>query len=81
MLIGGIVDRVVGNGGSECAGNDALQRTGTGNAAELNVLNRKREASLKAVMLVRVSPYVSPRRVNESFFTGYEANMVNPVLS
>ncbi len=86
MLIGGIVDRVVGNGGSEGAGNDALQRAGAGNTTELNVLeqeaggvikggdamssNRKREASLKAVMLVRVSPYVRPKRVNESFFTG-----------
>jgi len=42
-----IVDRVVGNGGSEGAGNDALQRAGAGNTTELNVLDRKREASLK----------------------------------
>src|SRR6266436_3685122 len=41
MLIGGIVDRVVGNGGSDSAGHDALQRTGAGNAAELNVLEQK----------------------------------------
>src|SRR6267142_1452914 len=47
MLIGGIVDRVVGNGGSECAGNDALQRTGTGNAAELNVLKQEARSIIK----------------------------------
>src|ERR1700704_2399841 len=41
MLIGRIVNRIVGNGGSEGAGNDALQRTGTGNAAKLNVLEQK----------------------------------------
>src|SRR6266853_4441528 len=41
MLIGGIVDRVVGNGGGDSAGHDALQRTGAGNAAELNVLEQK----------------------------------------
>src|SRR5882757_4398993 len=41
MLIGGIVDRVVGNGGSEGAGNDALQRARAGNTTELDVLEQK----------------------------------------
>jgi len=70
MLIGGIVDRVVGNGWSDSARNDALQRTGTGNAAKLKVLEQKAGSIVEAVMLVRVSPYVRPKRVNESFLTG-----------
>src|SRR5882672_4700700 len=41
MLIRGIVDRVVRNGGSEGAGNDALQRAGAGNTTELNVLEQE----------------------------------------
>src|SRR5882762_6266984 len=47
MLIGGIVDRVVGNGGSEGAGNDALQRAGTGNTAELDVLEQEARSIIK----------------------------------
>src|SRR5882762_1157864 len=47
MLIGGIVDRVVGNGGSEGAGNDALQRAGTGNTAELDVLEQEAGSVIK----------------------------------
>src|SRR5712675_1838491 len=41
MLIGGIVDRIVGNGGCNGAGHDALERTRTGNAAKLNILEQK----------------------------------------
>src|SRR6267143_1233163 len=41
MLIGGIVNRVVRNGRSDSAGHDALQRTGTGDAAKLNVLEQE----------------------------------------
>src|SRR6266852_6365864 len=47
MLIGGIVDRVVGNSWSEGTGNDALQRAGTGNAAELNVLEQEAGGIIK----------------------------------
>src|SRR5882762_28865 len=47
MLIGGIVDRVVGNGGSEGAGNDALQRAGAGNTAELDVLEQEAGGVIK----------------------------------
>src|SRR5882724_12032407 len=47
MLIGGIVDRVVRNGGSEGAGNDALQRAGAGNTAELDVLEQEAGGVIK----------------------------------
>src|SRR5712671_4983742 len=47
MLIGGIVDCVVGNGGSEGAGNDALQRAGAGNTTELNVLEQEAGGVIK----------------------------------
>src|SRR5882724_7963366 len=47
MLIGGIVDRVVRNSGSQGAGNDALQRAGAGNTAELNVLEQKAGGVIK----------------------------------
>jgi len=47
MLIGGIVDRVVGNGGSEGTGNDALQRAGAGNTAELDVLEQEAGGVIK----------------------------------
>src|SRR5712675_989021 len=47
MLIGGIVDRVVGNGGSKGARNDALQRAGAGNTAELNVLEQEAGGVIK----------------------------------
>jgi len=47
MLIGGIVDRVVGNGGSQGAGNDALQRAGAGNTAELDVLEQETGSVIK----------------------------------
>src|SRR5260370_6815639 len=47
MLIGGIVDRVVGNGGSEGAGNDALQRAGAGNTTELDVLEQEAGGVIK----------------------------------
>src|SRR5882757_421662 len=47
MLIGGIVDRVVGNGGSKRAGNDALQRAGTGNTAKLNILKQEAGSIVK----------------------------------
>src|SRR6267154_1992965 len=47
MLIGGIVDRVVGNGGSQGAGNDALQRAGAGNTTELNVLEQEAGGVIK----------------------------------
>src|SRR5882762_6772384 len=47
MLIGGIVDRVVGNGGSEGAGNDALQRAGAGNTTELDVLEQEARGVIK----------------------------------
>src|SRR5882724_4354163 len=47
MLIGGIVDRVVGNGGSEGAVNDALQRAVAGIAAELDVLEQEAGGVIK----------------------------------
>src|SRR5258706_7774409 len=47
MLIGGIVDRVVRNGGSEGTGNDALQRAGAGNTAELDVLEQEAGGVIK----------------------------------
>src|SRR6266850_1634791 len=47
MLIGGIVDRVVGNGGSQGAVNDALQCAGAGNTAELDVLEQEAGGVIK----------------------------------
>src|SRR5712672_3598910 len=47
MLIGGIVNRVVRNGRSDSAGHDALERTGTGDAAKLNVLEQEAGGVIK----------------------------------
>src|SRR6266851_2940913 len=41
VLIGGIVDGVVGDGRSNRAGDNPTERAGTGNAAELNVLEQE----------------------------------------
>src|SRR5258708_2291078 len=41
VLIGGVVDGVVGDGRSNRAGDNPTERAGTGNAAELNVLEQE----------------------------------------